>query len=96
MNTTEPKTILEQFTVLERAIIYARVSTDEQAESGTSIDNQVDKSLAYAAANNLHVPPEFIFKEDYSGKPLDRPELNKVRDLLRAGRADHLIRHYID
>ncbi|HLG90596.1 MAG TPA: recombinase family protein [Candidatus Saccharimonadales bacterium] len=91
LEQTESKTTLEQFTVVERAIIYARVSTDEQAESGTSIDNQVDKSLAYAAANNLYVPPEFIFKEDYSGKPLDRPELNKVRDMLRAGMADNLI-----
>lgn len=90
-NGVEPKTVLEQFTVVERAIIYARVSTDEQAESGTSIDNQVEKSLAYAAANNLHVPPEFIFKEDYTGKVLERPELDKARDLLRAGRADHLI-----
>lgn len=89
MNTTEPKTVLEQFTVVERAIIYARVSTDEQAESGTSIDNQVDKSLAYAAALNMNVVT--IFKEDYSGKPLDRPELNKVRDMLRAGQADNLI-----
>lgn len=89
MNTTEPKTILDQFTVVERAIIYARVSTDEQAESGTSIDNQVDKSLAYAAALNMNVVA--ILKEDYSGKPLDRPELNKVRDMLRAGQADNLI-----
>lgn len=85
----ESKPILEQFTVVERAIIYARVSTDEQAESGTSIDNQVDKSLAYTAAQNMNVVA--IFKEDYSGKPLDRPELNKVRDMLRAGQADNLI-----
>lgn len=89
MNTTETQTVLEQFTVVERAIIYARVSTDEQAESGTSIDNQVEKSLAYAAALNMNVVA--IFKEDYSGKPLDRPELNKVRDMLRAGQADNLI-----
>lgn len=89
MNTTEPKTVLEQFTVVERAIIYARVSTDEQAESGTSIDNQVDKSLAYAAANNIQVVA--TFKEDFTGKVLDRPELTKVRDMLRAGLADNII-----
>ncbi len=88
---TESKPILEQFTVLERAIIYARVSTDEQAESGTSIDNQVEKSLTYAASHNLHVPPDFIFREDYTGKVLDRPELDKVRELLRTGLADNLI-----
>ncbi len=86
---TETKSILDNPTVLERAIIYARVSTDEQAESGTSIDNQIEKSLAYAAANNLQIVN--IFREDYTGKVLDRPELNKVRELLRAGLADNLI-----
>lgn len=89
MNATEASPQLEQFTVLERAIIYARVSTDEQAESGTSIDNQVDKSLAYAAAHNMNVVA--TFKEDYSGKGLARPELNRVRDMLRAGLADNVI-----
>lgn len=85
----ETKSILDNPTVLERAIIYARVSTDEQAESGTSIDNQIEKSLAYAASRNLQVVN--IFKEDYTGKVLDRPELIKVRDMLRAGLADNLI-----
>lgn len=78
-----------QFKVQERAIIYARVSTDEQAESGTSIDNQVEKSLAYAQANNIKVVA--TFKEDYTGKVLDRPELNKVREMLCNGQADNLI-----
>lgn len=86
---TESKSILDNPTVLERAIIYARVSTDEQAESGTSIDNQVEKSLAYAASRNLQVVG--IFKEDYTGKVLDRPELIKVRKLLQTGQADNII-----
>ncbi len=84
----ETKT-LPVMTVLERAIIYARVSTDEQAESGTSIDNQVEKCLAYAG--NLNMPVVAIFKEDYTGKVLDRPELNKARDMLHNGQADNLI-----
>ena len=86
---TQTTSILDNPTVLERAIIYARVSTDEQAETGTSIDNQVEKSLTYAEANNIQVVA--IFKEDYTGKVLDRPELNKVREMLRSGQADNLI-----
>lgn len=86
---TETTSILDNPTVLERAIVYARVSTDEQAETGTSIDNQVEKSLAYAETNNIQVVA--IFKEDYTGKALDRPELNKVREMLRNGQADNLI-----
>lgn len=85
----ESKSILDNPAILERAIIYARVSTDEQAESGTSIDNQIEKSLAYAASRNLQVVG--IFKEDYTGKVLDRPELNKMRKLLQTGQADNVI-----
>lgn len=77
--------------VVRLGIIYARVSTDEQAEKGTSIDNQIEKGLAYAAAHNIYVPPEFIFREDYTGTTLDRPELNKVLKILRAGQANTLI-----
>lgn len=90
MNTQlESKSILSNPTVLERAIIYARVSTDEQAESGTSIANQVEKSMAYAAARNIQIVA--IFKEDYTGKVLDRPELNRVRKMLQSGQADNVI-----
>lgn len=74
---------------MKRACIYVRVSTDEQAENGTSIDNQVEKSLTYAAAHGMIIVG--IFREDYTGTTLDRPELNKVRAMLRAGQADALI-----
>ncbi|MBN1991466.1 MAG: recombinase family protein [Anaerolineae bacterium] len=87
----ETKTQDFAFVVQERAIIYARVSTDEQAENGTSIDNQVEKCLAYAQANGLYVPQECIFKEDFTGKVLERPELNRVREILRNGQANHVI-----
>lgn len=73
----------------KRAIIYTRVSSDEQAEIGTSLANQVEKSLAYAQAKGLDVVA--IFKEDYTGTTLDRPELNKVRAMLRTGQAEVLI-----
>lgn len=78
----------------KRAIIYARVSTDQQAEYGTSIDNQVEKSLAYARAKGMQIAG--IFKEDYSGQTLDRPELNKVRAMLQAKQADVLVIYKAD
>lgn len=85
----ESKSILDNPQVIESAIIYARVSTDEQAESGTSIDNQVAKGLAYAEAAGMKVVA--TFKEDYTGTTLDRPELTKVRAMLKSGQADNLI-----
>lgn len=87
MKDTQPCSI--NTTAIKRAIIYARVSTDEQAETGTSLDNQVEKSLAYAAAAGMQVVA--TFKEDYTGKVLDRPELTKVRAMLKAGQADCMI-----
>jgi site-specific DNA recombinase len=86
---TDIKTQDLTFVVQERAIIYCRVSTDEQAESGTSIDNQTEKCLAYAQAQNMQIIA--TFKEDYTGRVLERPELNKVREMLRRGQADNLI-----
>jgi site-specific DNA recombinase len=90
MNTqTESKTLLPAFTVVKRAVIYNRVSTDEQAESGTSLGNQDDKNNKYAAINNMRVV--YTGNEDFTGITLDRPELNKIRTMLRAGQADCLI-----
>jgi len=89
--TLKPETLEQElnFKVIERAIIYARVSSDEQAATGTSLDNQVTASLEYAQANNINVVA--IFREDYPGTVLDRPELNKARQMLRDGLADSLI-----
>jgi len=38
-----------------RAAIYARVSTDEQAEHGTSLDEQVRRCEAYCVAQGWSV-----------------------------------------
>ena len=92
LQPTEKK--LPQLVELKRAIIYARVSTDQQAEYGTSIDNQVEKSIAYAEAKGMKVVG--IFKEDFSGTTLDRPELNKVRAIFQAKQADALIIYKVD
>ena len=94
MKRTESKKTLPQFVEVKRAIIYARVSTDQQAEYGTSIDTQVEKSLAYAESKGMKVVG--IFKEDYSAMSLDRPELNKVRAMLGLGQADVLIIYKAD
>ena len=65
-------------------IIYARVSTDEQAKDGkTSINEQIEgckKLLTNHGYTNFK-----IFKEDYSGFEYDRPELNKIKELMTDG-----------
>lgn len=61
---------------MEKAIIYIRVSTDEQAEKGFSMRDQKDKLLKYAELNNIQVVK--IFEEDYSAKTFERPEYRKL------------------
>lgn len=88
LTQAERKTILTA-DVKTRAVVYCRVSTDEQAESGTSIEGQARAGADYATKAGLEVLA--TFKEDYTGTTLDRPELNKVMAMLRAGQADALI-----
>ncbi len=70
---------------MKKAVIYARVSTDEQAERGTSIQAQLETCHDYAKENGLEVVKEY--KEDYTGTTLDRPELNQLQDDLKNGLA---------
>ena len=67
------------------AAIYARVSTEEQAKEGTSLDSQIEAMLAWASDNGYRVPKEYVFREEWSGAVLERPQLDRVRELARQG-----------
>jgi len=70
------------------AAIYARVSSDRQKEEGT-IASQREALLEYAQAQELTVPPEWIFEDEgYSGAVLTRPGLERLRDLVAEGQAE--------
>jgi site-specific DNA recombinase len=68
----------------KRAILYARVSTDEQARSGYSLDQQIGALREWAAAEGYKVLEE-VRDEGWSGAYLERPGLDQVRDLVEAG-----------
>lgn len=53
---------------MEQAILWARVSTKEQAEEGYSLDAQLKLLRDYASRNNLKVIREFTVPESASGK----------------------------
>jgi site-specific DNA recombinase len=53
---------------MELAILWARVSTKEQAEEGYSLDSQLRLLRDYANKNNLKVIKEFTVPESASGK----------------------------
>lgn len=70
-----------------RAVLYARVSTQEQADHGYSLRQQLDRLRDYAAGEGYEVL-EAIEDPGYSGSFLDRPGLDRVRDLVEAGGVD--------
>jgi site-specific DNA recombinase len=66
------------------AILYARVSTDEQARSGYSLAQQLEALREYAAREGYEVFEEIV-DPGQSGASLARPGLDKVRDLVAKG-----------
>jgi site-specific DNA recombinase len=67
-----------------RAILYARVSTDEQARSGYSLAQQLKALRGYAAREGYEILEE-VADPGESGATLERPGLDRVRDLVAAG-----------
>jgi site-specific DNA recombinase len=66
------------------AILYARVSTDEQARSGYSLAQQIEALRAYAAQEGYEILEEVV-DSGQSGASLERPGMDRVRDLVAAG-----------
>jgi site-specific DNA recombinase len=70
--------------------LYARVSSDRQAEANT-IASQLAALRRRVAADGGHVDPEFRFVDDgYSGGTLLRPALERLRDIAAQGALDRL------
>src|ERR687893_1055027 len=68
----------------KRAILYARVSTDEQARSGFSLAQQLEALREYAAREGYDVLEE-VSDPGQSGASLERPGMDRVRDLVATG-----------
>ncbi len=68
----------------KRAILYARLSTDEQARSGYSLAQQLEALREYASREGLQVLEE-VSDPGQSGASLERPGMDRVRDLVAAG-----------
>jgi site-specific DNA recombinase len=67
-----------------RAILYARVSTDEQARSGYSLAQQMEALRTHAEREGLEVLEE-VTDAGYSGASLERPGMDRVRELVAGG-----------
>lgn len=70
---------------MKTAAIYARVSTQRQAEEAT-IASQIDQLERFAAHNDFHIHAAHRFiDEAVSGKSLYRPGLTHLRDSVMTG-----------
>ena len=72
----------------KRAVLYARVSTKEQAEKGYSMAQQLDALRSYCKREGIEVVGVY---EDpgHSGAYLERPGLDSLRERV----AEHVARH---
>ena len=70
---------------------YARVSTERQAEAQT-IAQQVERVQAYAATQGWSLADGQIYRDDgCSGARLDRPALDRLRDVVADGTIDIIL-----
>jgi site-specific DNA recombinase len=67
----------------KKAILYDRVSTDEQAMSGYSLAQQLEALREYAAKEGYEVL-EKVSDPGQSGATLERPGMDHIRDLVAA------------
>jgi len=65
-------------------IIYKRVSTDDQADRGFSLQNQEDMLIKYCNIQKHNIVG--IYTEDYSAKTFDRPEWKKIMLYIKKNR----------
>ncbi len=68
----------------KRAILYARVSTEEQARSGYSLAQQVEALRQYAEREGYEILEE-VKDPGQSGATLERSGIDHVRDLVATG-----------
>ena len=78
-----------------KAVGYIRVSTEEQAREGISLEAQEDKIKKYVDLHNLELV-EVIRDEGKSGKDLNREGIQKIISWCREGKINQLIVYKMD
>lgn len=66
---------------MRKVIIYTRVSTDEQADKGYSLRDQIDRLEKYCALKGYEIVKHY--QEDYSAKTFERPSFKKLLDFIK-------------
>lgn len=77
-----------------RAVLYARVSTEEQTE-GYSLDAQIGRCREYCKTQGWEVVSEYI-DAGFSGRSVRRPQFEQMMRDAEAGLFDVLVIHKLD
>ena len=77
---------------IQRVACYERVSTEEQALKGFSIETQIDNLTEYCRENHLKIVDHYT-DEGISGAkpPLKRPSLQRLLNDVEAGKIDMIL-----
>src|SRR5216117_4028910 len=82
--------------MMRMAAIYARVSSEQQREEN-KIASQTASLIEFAKSRDLEVPGEWVFEDQgYSGATLERPGLERVRDLAAEGQIQVMLAYSPD
>jgi len=63
--------------VIKKVAVYTRVSTDEQARSGLSLEAQLEKLKAYCTARDWEIAGEYV-DPGFSGRNTRRPQYKQM------------------
>ncbi len=80
---------------MKNCFIYIRVSTDEQATEGYSLDNQRRACREYAV-NKGYVVKGIFIDDGRSGRTANRPEFQEMLDKLKEKQAEAVVIYKID
>lgn len=84
------RTKKNEMTPVSKVVAYMRVSTEQQADQGNSLDAQRARLVSYAAAMELEIVA-FEVDAGLSASTLERPGLQAALGALESGEADGLL-----
>lgn len=83
--------------MIKRAVLYARVSSDDRGKDGRNLAGQLDLCRDYSIGKGWNVVEE-LAEDDRgaSGASFELPELNRAREMAQAGEFDVLVVRELD
>jgi len=82
-------------TSMEKALIYARVSTKEQAEEGYSLSSQLKLLREYAGSHIYNIVKEFVVPESASGQQ-ERKTFKEMMEYCKKHSIEHILCEKVD